>query len=119
MPLKLDVGLSKKIGQPDYGTLGASCQVEVELDHALLASDLEGFQQRVRQPFSACRQAVQDELARNIGGQASDNGGKPDVSRNGHSRTGNGSESSHRASRKQLDSRLTRARSAGRRRANA
>ena len=43
MPLKLNVGLSKKIGLPDFGSLGASCHVEVELDGALLRTDLDGF----------------------------------------------------------------------------
>ena len=48
--LKVSVGLSKKVGLPEYGSLGASCHVEVELDSALLQNDLEKFQQHVRRP---------------------------------------------------------------------
>lgn len=43
MPLKLHVGISKKLGLPRYSSLGASCNVEVELDHSLLFENLEGF----------------------------------------------------------------------------
>jgi hypothetical protein len=64
MPLKLNVGLSKKIGQPNYGSLGASCHVEVELDHSLIFDDLEGFQERAMHAFAACRQAVHEQLSR-------------------------------------------------------
>ncbi|MBI3866051.1 MAG: hypothetical protein HY290_29590 [Planctomycetia bacterium] len=64
MPLKLNVGLAKKVGLPDYGSLGASCNVELELDAHLLSRDGQLFQQQVRQAFAACAQAVQDELAR-------------------------------------------------------
>ena len=64
MPLKLNVGVSRKVGLPDYGSVGASCNLEMELDSALLERDLDGFHARVRDAFVAARQAVQDELAR-------------------------------------------------------
>jgi hypothetical protein len=75
MPLKLSVGLSRKVGQPDYGSLGASCGVEVELDPTLLRDDLDGFHASVRDAFVACRQAVNDELSR----LGSPPGGRPPV----------------------------------------
>jgi hypothetical protein len=63
--MKLNVGVCRKIGQPDYGSLGATCNVEVELSSSLLQDDLEGFHAQVRAAYDACRQAVNDELARN------------------------------------------------------
>jgi hypothetical protein len=64
MPLTLSAGVSKKMGLPDYGSLGATCQVQVELDASLLQDDLEAFHRHVRNAYVACSQAVQDELAR-------------------------------------------------------
>jgi hypothetical protein len=58
MPLKLNVGLSKKVGLPDYGSLGASCHVEVELEGSLIHHDLESFQRHVKNAYVACHQAV-------------------------------------------------------------
>lgn len=64
MPMTLNVGLSKKMGLPAYGSLGATCQVAVELESGLLQTDLEAFHRHVRSAFSACRAAVTEELAR-------------------------------------------------------
>jgi hypothetical protein len=63
MPLRLNVGVSKKLGLPEYSSVGASCNLEVELDSGLL-HDLDGFHLRVRDVFVAAQQAVNDELAR-------------------------------------------------------
>jgi hypothetical protein len=63
MPMILNVGLSKKIGQPNYGSLGASCNVQVELPANLIAGDLESCHRQARKAYVACSQAVNDELA--------------------------------------------------------
>ena len=85
MPLKVQVGLSQKIGQPDYGSLGASCSVEYEADSSLLRQDAESFYRQVETAFGACRQAVQQELHRDPGDERrppailpADQGGPPD-----------------------------------------
>jgi hypothetical protein len=62
--LKLNVGVSRKVGLPDYGSVGASCNLEVEVDAGLLERDLDAFHARVRGVYVAAHQAVHDELAR-------------------------------------------------------
>ena len=62
MPLKLNVSIAKKIGQPDFGSLGASCSVEVELPHNIVFDDLEAFHRQAKSVYVACAQAVNDEL---------------------------------------------------------
>jgi len=84
MPLKLQVGTSQKIGQPDYGSLGASCHVELELDASLIQHDLETFHRHVKNAYVACRQAVQDELARGAEVSPPSGNGHPGGNGNGH-----------------------------------
>jgi hypothetical protein len=109
MPMKLTVCLAKKLGLPDYGSIGATCGVEVELPSSMVFDDLDGFHRNVRNTFVACSQAVGDELAR----QRQSQGDPQDASDATSHRTastshanGNGSahaNGSHRASQKQMD----------------
>ena len=66
MPVKVNVGLTKKLGLPNYGSAGASCNLEFELDTGQVLDNPEGFQRHVQNAYGACRQAVQEELSRQL-----------------------------------------------------
>ena len=92
MPMTVTTGLSKKVGTANYGSVGALCNITFEADHNLLEHDLEGFQQRVKNAFVAARQAVQDQLARELNAPASSNeSATPPATANNTSANGNGS----------------------------
>jgi hypothetical protein len=62
--LRLNLGVARKVGLPDFSSVGASCNLELELDAGLLERDLDAFHARVREAYVAAHQAVHDELAR-------------------------------------------------------
>ena len=61
--LKLNAGVSKKVGLPGFSSASASCTIEAELDSSLL-QDHEGFQVVVARAYQSCEKAVQDQIAR-------------------------------------------------------
>lgn len=77
MPLKASIGLSRKVGQENYGSLGANCQLEIELD-ASLVGDAEAFHEKIQRLYALANQAVTDQLAQkaasNGNGNAHENG---------------------------------------------
>jgi hypothetical protein len=58
MPVKLNIGLSRKVGEANFGSRGASVNLEVELDSGIV-SDQQRFQERVRALYAQARQKYQ------------------------------------------------------------
>jgi hypothetical protein len=111
MPLKLNVGLSRKVGEPNYGSRGATVNLELEVDSTLAAEPVR-LQERIRELFALAKASVDEELrvdpaASNASGQrttsqTADNHRQPHATgRNGASRgvaTGTRSNGSSRQS---------------------
>jgi hypothetical protein len=118
MPLKTNVGVSRKVADNNYGSRGASVNLEVELDSTLI-NDPERFHDRIRQVFRLAQQAIDNELGRqqstgtppNTNGAAnghSTSNGNGHSTSNGNGQYGNGTSNGHRnggttASERQLN----------------
>ncbi len=63
MPVKLNIGLSRKVGEPNYGSRGASIHIEVELENGVL-NDPAAMRDHVQDLYTLARQSVDDELQR-------------------------------------------------------
>ena len=86
MPVKLNIGLSRKVGEANFGSRGASVNLEVELDSGIV-SDQQRFQDRVRALYAQARQSINAELDLPSEGPAIE---QPVVQRNGHASAHNG-----------------------------
>ena len=62
MAIKINVGVNKKIGLPDYGSAGGHCNIEIEADNSLL-DNAEQFLQRVKDAYEMARLSVEEELS--------------------------------------------------------
>ena len=74
MPMKLNIGLSRKIGEANYGSRGASINVELEVDSGL-AMDSTKLREKISQIFGLVRTSLKDELNGNGHGSPSSTNG--------------------------------------------
>ncbi len=98
MPLKLNVGLSKKIGLPEYGSLGASVNLELELDSGAVG-DPDRLRHQIRHLFGMAKSSVEAELISQQSFPQNGNGHdrEPRFSGNGNGHAGsNGNHNPHR-----------------------
>ena len=89
--IKLNAGVSRKVGEPNYGSRGATVNMELELESAA-AQDVSLLHDRIRKLFAIARDAVQEELG--LGAQHASPPSHPIPNGNGHGAApanGNGS----------------------------
>ena len=63
MPLTLNVGFSRKVGEANYGSRGASVNLQVELEGGALRNPSQ-LRRDISNLFRYTREAVNEELAR-------------------------------------------------------
>jgi hypothetical protein len=61
MPLKLSIASSRKIGEPNYGSRGATVGLEMEVDSSLVEYPRQ-LHERIRRLFRLAKQSVDLEL---------------------------------------------------------
>jgi hypothetical protein len=59
MPLKLNIGLSRKVGEANYGSRGASVNMEVEIESAL-AGEPDKLHDKIRKMFTLVRNSLEE-----------------------------------------------------------
>jgi hypothetical protein len=61
MPLKLNIASSRKVGEPNYGSRGATVGLEMEVDSSLVDHPRQ-LHERIRRLFRLAKQSVNLEL---------------------------------------------------------
>ncbi len=59
MAIKAHVTFSQKLGQPDYGSVGVGCSLEIELDANLLERDPDEVRGQLGLAYLTCRHPCQ------------------------------------------------------------
>jgi hypothetical protein len=83
MPLILTVSQSKKVGQPNYGSKGASVTLQIEVDSSM-ASNPSRLQQQIQELFQQSRAAVEQELCGRDTTPAEPHNGSPPANGDGN-----------------------------------
>ena len=71
--IKLNAGVSRKVGEPNYGSRGASVNVELELESSVV-NDTEALYEKIRRLFALAKRSVDEELG--ISTSVPSNGGE-------------------------------------------
>ena len=97
MPLKINVGLNRKIGEANYGSRGACVNIEVEVEPTLVEKP-DQLRERVRYLFQIAKASVEEEL----NGQGANDAASSQHNGNASTHNTGGNGHGHQATDKQL-----------------
>ena len=97
MPLKINVGLNRKVGEANYGSRGACVNFEVEVEPTLVEKP-DQLREKVRYLFQLAKTSVEEELNGHGVKDAAGSGHSDNGNAGAHNTNGNG----HQATDKQL-----------------
>ncbi|WP_168564980.1 hypothetical protein [Crateriforma spongiae] len=63
MPRKITVGLQQKVSRPNYGSIGAICQIEWSIDHDH-PTDAQTLKRQISQAFDDCRHHIESQIGK-------------------------------------------------------
>ena len=101
MPLKINVGLSRKVGEANYGSRGACVNFEVEVEPTLVEKP-DQLREKVRYLFQLAKTSVEEELNGHGMRDAANPGHNGNGDASAHNANGNGNGHGHQATDKQL-----------------
>ena len=78
--IKLNCGISRKVGEPNYGSRGASVNVELELESSA-AQDAGALHEKIRKLFAVAKASVNEELGLASGSAGPAGPGTPPAAR--------------------------------------
>jgi len=61
MPVQINIGLNKKVGEPNYGSRGASVHLQTELDSGVI-DEPERLRTQICRLFALARRSLDEEL---------------------------------------------------------
>ena len=97
MPVQINIGLNKKVGEANYGSRGASVNLEVELDSGII-EDPDRLRSQIHKLFGLARDSLNAELHQDDNNHSTNghhSNGNGQTNGNGYSHRSNGNRSSN------------------------
>ena len=60
--MQIKIGVNKKLGQPNFGSAGASCEITLDLSEQTVSDHPDSLVTEIRRAYALAEEAVQEQL---------------------------------------------------------